>query len=168
MCTMPERLAYTVNEAAAIAGVNRRTLYKERQAGKLTMVIVQGRTMIKADELRRWVNSWTVHESTGHAGRARKEPTQPKLSESESISAPPRPTREQIRAADDTGFLEQLEAVKGARQATQQTEQEEAAADDFSPLLTRLRSRREAKADPEPDKVDANPGGNLWSRLGLK
>jgi hypothetical protein len=46
-----ERLAYTVNEAAAIAGVNRRTLYKERQAGKLQMLTVQGRTMIRADEL---------------------------------------------------------------------------------------------------------------------
>jgi excisionase family DNA binding protein len=53
---MADRLAYSIAEACAVAGIRRTTLYKEIRSGDLRAVKIGGRTVILADDLRRWLN----------------------------------------------------------------------------------------------------------------
>lgn len=62
----PDKLMYTVKEAAAAIGVGRTTLYKALSSGTLSAVKLGNRTLIPADGLRRWINSWP--ERTGRRG----------------------------------------------------------------------------------------------------
>jgi excisionase family DNA binding protein len=48
--------AYTIAEACAIAGIRRTTLYKNIRAGQLRAIKVGARTLILADDLRRWLD----------------------------------------------------------------------------------------------------------------
>jgi excisionase family DNA binding protein len=52
--TMPA--VYTIAEACAVAGIRRTTLYKEIRSGDLRAVKIGGRTVVLADDLRRWLN----------------------------------------------------------------------------------------------------------------
>jgi excisionase family DNA binding protein len=51
-----ERLAYSVAEACAVAGIRKTTLYKEIRSGDLRAVKIGGRTVILVDDLRHWLN----------------------------------------------------------------------------------------------------------------
>jgi len=51
----PEKLAYTMKEAADVLGVGKSTLYKALAAGKLSAIKLGSRTLIPADALRQWV-----------------------------------------------------------------------------------------------------------------
>jgi len=51
------KLAYGVIEAAHVAGVGRSTLYEALGSGQLKAVKLGRRTLITADELRRFINS---------------------------------------------------------------------------------------------------------------
>jgi excisionase family DNA binding protein len=53
---MNTRLAFTIAEACAVAGIRKTTLYKEIRSGDLRAVKIGGRTVILADDLRRWLN----------------------------------------------------------------------------------------------------------------
>jgi excisionase family DNA binding protein len=52
---MNERIVYTVAEACARAGIRRTSLYKAIGAGKLRAIKNGRRTLILADDLRRWL-----------------------------------------------------------------------------------------------------------------
>lgn len=49
------KLAYQVREAAAAVGVSRSKLYELMRSGEVRAFKGGGRTLIAADELRRWV-----------------------------------------------------------------------------------------------------------------
>jgi excisionase family DNA binding protein len=51
----PERLAYGVAEAARAAGIGRSTLYEALASGELSARKLGRRTLIPADELRRFL-----------------------------------------------------------------------------------------------------------------
>jgi excisionase family DNA binding protein len=51
----PEKLTYTMQEASAVLGIAKSTLYKALAAGKLSAIKLGSRTLIPADELRRWI-----------------------------------------------------------------------------------------------------------------
>jgi excisionase family DNA binding protein len=53
---MTDRLAYSIAEACAVAGIRKTTLYKEIRSGDLRAVKIGGRTVVLADDLRRWLN----------------------------------------------------------------------------------------------------------------
>jgi excisionase family DNA binding protein len=53
---MADRLAYSIAEACAVVGIRRTTLYKEIRSGGLRAVKIGERTVILADDLRRWLN----------------------------------------------------------------------------------------------------------------
>jgi excisionase family DNA binding protein len=53
---MTDRLAYSIAEACAVAGIRKTRLYKEIRSGDLRAVKIGGRTVILADDLRRWLN----------------------------------------------------------------------------------------------------------------
>jgi excisionase family DNA binding protein len=53
-----EKLTYTIKEAAAALGVGKSTLYKALSEGALTAVKLGNRTLIPAEALRAWMNSW--------------------------------------------------------------------------------------------------------------
>jgi len=53
----PERLAYGVAEAARVAGIGRSTLYVALAAGELKARKCGRRTLIPADELRRYLTA---------------------------------------------------------------------------------------------------------------
>ena len=53
---MADRIAYSIAEACAVAGIRRTTLYKEIRSGGLRAVKIGGRTIILVDDLRRWLN----------------------------------------------------------------------------------------------------------------
>jgi excisionase family DNA binding protein len=50
-------VAYTVNEAAALARVGRTTLYAEIKAGRLPVRKVRNRTLILAEEFAAWLRA---------------------------------------------------------------------------------------------------------------
>ena len=52
---MNTRLAFSIAEACAVAGIRRTTLYKEIRSGDLRAVKIGGRTVILADDLRLWL-----------------------------------------------------------------------------------------------------------------
>jgi excisionase family DNA binding protein len=51
----PEKLTYTMQEASAVLGIAKSTLYKALAAGKLSAIKLGSRTLIPADELRQWI-----------------------------------------------------------------------------------------------------------------
>jgi len=53
---MTDRIAYTVSEFAAAAGISRSTAYLEIAGGRLRPVHVGRRTLIPAEEARAWLN----------------------------------------------------------------------------------------------------------------
>lgn len=53
-----EKLTYSLKEAAAALGVGKSTLYKALSDGALSAVKLGNRTLIPADSLRAWMNSW--------------------------------------------------------------------------------------------------------------
>lgn len=53
---MMEKIAYSMKEAVEVTGIGRTTLYSHIADGNLKAVRVGGRTIIPADELRRFVN----------------------------------------------------------------------------------------------------------------
>ena len=53
---MNTRLAFTIAEACAVAGIRKTTLYKEIHSGDLRAVKIGGRTVILVDDLRRWLD----------------------------------------------------------------------------------------------------------------
>lgn len=48
----PNKLAYTIDEAAEAMGVSRRTIYDQIRRGELEKFTWAGRTLIRADVLR--------------------------------------------------------------------------------------------------------------------
>jgi excisionase family DNA binding protein len=54
----PEKLTYSLKEAAAALGVGRSTLYKALTEGALSAVKLGNRTLIRGEALRGWMNSW--------------------------------------------------------------------------------------------------------------
>lgn len=54
---MPDRLAYTVADAVKIAAVSRSELYRAFQQGTLALRKRGRRSIILADDLRRWLQS---------------------------------------------------------------------------------------------------------------
>lgn len=56
----PEKLAYTVQEAVKATGVSKSALYEDVAAGKLELRKRGTRTLILADELRRYVGDLAV------------------------------------------------------------------------------------------------------------
>lgn len=67
----PPPIAYTYADAARAAGVSKTRLGYALAAGELTARKAGRRTIIEADELRRWIASWPV--ATFRASRARSE-----------------------------------------------------------------------------------------------
>ncbi|WP_206664492.1 helix-turn-helix domain-containing protein [Dankookia rubra] len=49
---MPAPLSYGINDAAAVSGLSRSTLYRHATAGRLRLVKVGGRTLVCAASLR--------------------------------------------------------------------------------------------------------------------
>ena len=49
------RLAYTIAEACAAAGIGRTSLYKAIRSGQLRAIKCSGRTLFLLDDLRRWL-----------------------------------------------------------------------------------------------------------------
>jgi excisionase family DNA binding protein len=52
---MQVRLAYTIAEACAVAGIRRTSLYRAIRSGKLRAIKCGGRTLVLPDDLRRWL-----------------------------------------------------------------------------------------------------------------
>jgi excisionase family DNA binding protein len=52
---MTERIAYTIVEACAFAGVRRTSLYKAIGAGELRAIKCGGRTLVLPEDLHRWL-----------------------------------------------------------------------------------------------------------------
>ncbi len=50
-------IGYTINDAVQASGVGRTTLYEEIKAGRLRAVKRGRRTLILADDLRRWLET---------------------------------------------------------------------------------------------------------------
>ncbi len=48
----PAPLSYTLNDAVAVSGLSRATLYRHGKAGRLRLVKVGGRTLVDAASLR--------------------------------------------------------------------------------------------------------------------
>ena len=57
MSANPEKLAYSVREACAASSLGRTTLYRHIAEGRLKVLKVGGRTLIKAQSLRELVGS---------------------------------------------------------------------------------------------------------------
>ena len=53
----PDKLTYTIKEAAAALGVGRTTLWRAVADGKLPAVKFGSRTLIPADGLRQWISA---------------------------------------------------------------------------------------------------------------
>lgn len=51
------KLAYRINEAAEAVGLSRATIYNAINAGELQMGKIHGRSVIRAEELRRWFDA---------------------------------------------------------------------------------------------------------------
>jgi excisionase family DNA binding protein len=54
----PEKLAYTIKEASAALGVSKATIYRTLANGELHAKKLGSRTLIPADEIRRWISSF--------------------------------------------------------------------------------------------------------------
>jgi excisionase family DNA binding protein len=52
-----DRLAYSPDEAAKLAGIGRTFLFSEMKAGRLRARKAGARTLIEADDLKRWLAS---------------------------------------------------------------------------------------------------------------
>ncbi len=52
------RLAYGINDALAVVPVGRSLLYEEIKAGKLKTFKIGSRTLIAAEDLSAWLNSY--------------------------------------------------------------------------------------------------------------
>ena len=55
---LPPQMAYTVSQTAKYTGLNKQTLYREHDAGRLAFVMPNGNTRgyrIKVDEVDRWM-----------------------------------------------------------------------------------------------------------------
>jgi excisionase family DNA binding protein len=61
------RIAYSIDEFAKLAGIGRTTVYAEIKAGRLITAKVGKRTLLTADEVRRWLERLP----TSHAAAAR-------------------------------------------------------------------------------------------------
>jgi excisionase family DNA binding protein len=53
----PNRLSYGVIEATRVTGIGRSTLYAAMAAGRLRAIKLGSRTLIRADELRRFLDA---------------------------------------------------------------------------------------------------------------
>ncbi len=53
-----EQLAYTIKEASAALGVSKATIYRTLANGELHAKKLGSRTLIPADEIRRWISSF--------------------------------------------------------------------------------------------------------------
>ena len=60
-------LGYSVNQAAAAAGVGRTIIYERIRAGEIAVCKIGDRTIIEASELKRWLHSH--RRRNGKAGR---------------------------------------------------------------------------------------------------
>jgi excisionase family DNA binding protein len=58
-------LGYSVNQAAAAAGVGRTTIYEEIRAGEIAICKIGDRTIIEVSELKRWLRSKRRNGSAG-------------------------------------------------------------------------------------------------------
>lgn len=59
---MPVRYSYSVNDTARITGIDRNTLYAERDAGRLRFILPRGQERggrIPVDEMDRWLKENT-------------------------------------------------------------------------------------------------------------
>lgn len=54
---MTERLSVGVNEAAAMLGISRAKLYREAQAGRLKLRKAGGRTLVRVDDAKAWLEA---------------------------------------------------------------------------------------------------------------
>ena len=54
---MPIQLSYTIPEAVSATGVSRSSIYRALKAGELSARKSGRRTRIRAEELKRWLNS---------------------------------------------------------------------------------------------------------------
>jgi len=61
---MSEQLAYTIQEAVKAAAVSRTELYRSVQRGELILRKRGKRSLILADDLRRWVESLPAYAPT--------------------------------------------------------------------------------------------------------
>jgi len=61
------KLAYTIHEAVAATGIGRSTLYFHLKTGSLRPTKIGRRTVILADELARWLASFS-NNSSGLSG----------------------------------------------------------------------------------------------------
>jgi hypothetical protein len=52
-----EKLAYTLAEARAVAGIGRTSLYQEIKVGRLRAIKRGGRTLILSADLQSWLDS---------------------------------------------------------------------------------------------------------------
>ena len=48
----PEKLAYQINEAVRVSGLSRTTIYELMKDGRLKTVLVEGRRLVPAENLR--------------------------------------------------------------------------------------------------------------------
>ena len=60
---MNDPLAYTIAEAVKVAAISRTEIYRSVQRGELTLRKRGKRSLILADELRRWLESLPTNSS---------------------------------------------------------------------------------------------------------
>lgn len=56
--TSPKPLAYGINQAAHATSIGRSLLYEEIRAGRLKSFKLKNRTLIAADDLATWLDSY--------------------------------------------------------------------------------------------------------------
>lgn len=61
---MSDTLAYTIPDACRISAASRSAIYRAVKSGELTLRKRGTRSLIMADELRRWLQSLPVASST--------------------------------------------------------------------------------------------------------
>ena len=59
----PAKLAYSIQEAMEATSLGRSFLYAQIAGGKFKTFKVGNRTLIRANELRSWLDSWAKHSS---------------------------------------------------------------------------------------------------------
>jgi excisionase family DNA binding protein len=65
---MQLRLAYTVAEACAVAGIRRTSLYRAIRSGQLRAIKCGGRTLLLPDDLRHWLERPPAIVPRGRSG----------------------------------------------------------------------------------------------------